>query len=78
MVATRRTVGKALNSLGFIMNNEVIKIITENVIESAKAKSINGLGIGINSTIMMINTPIAKEISVLLRRSVKLGVIALN
>ena len=60
------------------MNNEVIKIITENVIESAKAKSINGLGIGINSTTIMIRTPTAKDISVRRIRSAKLGVVALN
>ena len=37
MVAIRRTVGKALNSKGFSMNRQVIRMSTENVIEMASA-----------------------------------------
>jgi hypothetical protein len=60
------------------MNSDVIKIITEKVMESAKAKSINGFGIGISKTTMMIRTPTANDISALLIRSAKLGAVALN
>ena len=63
MVAIKRMVGKAENSSGAWMNNEVISTSTENVIEIASEKSSRSGGSGRMRTIRMAIMPTASPIS---------------
>jgi hypothetical protein len=63
IVAISRIVGKALSSSGFSMNSEVIRIITEMVIDSARPRSSIQPGIGRISIAMIAITEPEREIA---------------
>ena len=67
MVEISRIVGKELNSKGFLMNTEVIRIRMAKVIENESARSSSHGGSGRSSTTRIARMPIASAISPFLR-----------
>ena len=67
IVDIRRTVGKELNSSGFLMKMEVIRIRMEKVIEKDSVRSSSQGGSGSSNTTRIARMPIASAISPFLR-----------
>ncbi len=62
-VVTSRTVGKAVNSTGFLIISEVIRIKTALMIDRASSRSSRKAGTGRISRTMTPTTPIARPTS---------------
>ena len=62
-MVTSSTVGKALNSSGFLISSEVIRIRTALVIEIASRASSRKAGMGRMSRTMMLTAPMAMATS---------------
>ncbi len=62
-VVTRSTVGKAVNSRGFLIISEVIRISTALLIDKASSRSSTNAGIGTIRRTMIPTTPVASPTS---------------